>query len=64
LVFGGFLMLFLPGQGLLTIAVGLLLLDYPGKYSLERRIVSRPSVLQGINWVRAKGNHPPLRVER
>ena len=63
LICGGILMLFLPGQGLLTLAAGLLLLDYPGKYSLERRIVAHPSVLQGINWIRAKGNHPPLKVE-
>ena len=63
LLFGGLLMLFLPGQGLLTIAVGLLLLDYPGKYNLERRIVAKKPVLQGLNWLRAKANHPPLKVD-
>lgn len=63
LLCGGIIMLFLPGQGLLTIAMGLLLMDYPGKYRLERRIASHPSVLKGINWLRAKGNHPPLKLD-
>ena len=60
---GGILMLFLPGQGLLTIAVGLLLMDYPGKYKLERKISSYPSVLQSINWLRSKGGHSPIQVD-
>jgi len=64
LLCGGLLMLFLPGQGLLTMAVGLLLMDYPGKYALERKIVSRPSILKGMNWLRAKGDHPPIKVEK
>jgi hypothetical protein len=63
LLCGGILMLFLPGQGLLTIIVGLLLLDYPGKFFLERRLVAQPSVLQGLNWLRAKANHPPIKVD-
>jgi hypothetical protein len=32
-------MLFLPGQGLLTILIGVMLLDFPGKYPLDRRDV-------------------------
>jgi hypothetical protein len=64
LLCGGFLMLFMPGQGLLTMAVGLLLMDYPGKYTLEKRIVSIPSVLTGLNWLRAKRNLPALKVDR
>lgn len=62
LLCGGILMLFLPGQGLLTMAVGLLLMDYPGKYALERKVVSRPAILKGINWLRAKGGHSPIRT--
>ncbi len=62
LLLGGLLMLVMPGQGLLTIVVGLLLIDYPGKYELERRVVSRPKVLQSINWLRAKIDRPPLIV--
>lgn len=63
LLLGGILMLFLPGQGLITIAISMLLLDYPGKKKLELRIISYPSILNGINWLRAKGNHPPLRFD-
>ncbi|MCV6604595.1 MAG: hypothetical protein OIF34_04770 [Porticoccaceae bacterium] len=60
LLVGGFLMLFLPGQGLLTIAMGLLLMDYPGKFKLERRIAQVPAIFNGLNWLRAKAKHPPL----
>ncbi|MDP6198732.1 MAG: PGPGW domain-containing protein, partial [Porticoccaceae bacterium] len=60
LLLGGILMLVLPGQGILTIATGLLLMDYPGKFRLERRVVKTPAVLKGLNWLRAKANQPPL----
>jgi len=60
LLTGGVVMLFLPGQGLLTIMMGLLLLDYPGKYTLERRIVRQHSVYSGLNWLRARAGAPPL----
>ena len=40
LIIGGLLMLILPGQGLLTIVTGLLLVNYPGKYKLEQKLVS------------------------
>ena len=62
LLCGGLLMLFLPGQGLLTMAVGMLLMDYPGKFHLERRIVGHPSVLKSINWLRAKRSRPPIEL--
>jgi len=58
LLAGGILMLFLPGQGLLTLAMGMMLMDYPGKYKLERRIVSFPLVLKGLNWLRRKRGAP------
>ena len=60
LLAGGFLMLFLPGQGLLTIAMGLLLMDYPGKFKLERRIATVPAIFNGLNWLRAKAKHPAV----
>jgi archaellum biogenesis protein FlaJ (TadC family) len=62
LIAGGIAMLFLPGQGLLTILIGVMLLDFPGKYVLERRIVQQPKVLHTINWLRAKSNRPPLHI--
>ncbi|RME33433.1 MAG: hypothetical protein D6786_07715, partial [Gammaproteobacteria bacterium] len=56
----GLIMLFTPGQGLLTMLVGLLLMNYPGKYRLERWLVTRPRVLETLNWIRARTGHPPL----
>ena len=59
----GILMLVLPGQGLLTMLLGIALTDFPGKYRLERRIVKIPSVLKSINWIRIKAKHNPLLVD-
>jgi len=58
----GATMLVLPGQGLLTIMVGLILLDFPGKFKLERWFVARRGVLRSMNWLRTKANRPPLVV--
>ncbi|TAL09216.1 MAG: hypothetical protein EPO03_02700 [Porticoccaceae bacterium] len=63
LLAGGIIMLFMPGQGLLTMAMGLLLLDYPGKFALERRVARQHAVLSGLNWLRAKTGSPPLVVD-
>ncbi|MCK9505951.1 MAG: hypothetical protein M0Q95_17450 [Porticoccaceae bacterium] len=60
LLVGGVLMLFIPGQGILTMAMGLLLMDYPGKYQLERRIVAIPAVFRGLNWLRTQRGVKPL----
>ena len=60
LIIGGILMLVLPGQGLLTIFVGLMLSDYPGKFKLERRIIKTRLILKTINWYRGKSNIPPI----
>ena len=60
LVLLGVVLLFTPGQGLLTLFVGLLLMDYPGKHALEQSLVRRDGVLAGLNWVRRKRGHPPL----
>ena len=61
LIVGGLLMLVLPGQGLLTIVTGLLLINYPGKYRLEQKLVSKPSILRTLNWIRLRANKPPLK---
>jgi hypothetical protein len=61
LIAGGLLMIVLPGQGLITIITGLLLIDYPGKFQLEQKIVSIPSVLRTLNWIRIKAKKPLLK---
>lgn len=50
----------IPGQGLLTILIGVMLVDFPGKRRLERRLVLQPSVLAVINALRARFGKPPL----
>lgn len=49
-----------PGQGILTILLGLILIDIPGKRPLEARIIKRPTVLSAVNNLREKYNKPPL----
>lgn len=56
----GLAMLVLPGQGILTIVVGMMLLNFPGKYRLERRIARTRPVARSINWIRKKAGRPPL----
>jgi hypothetical protein len=60
LVLTGLAMLVLPGQGILTILMGLILSDFPGKFALERRLACRPSVLRAINWLRSRAGRGPL----
>ncbi|MBT8061304.1 MAG: hypothetical protein KJO85_01390 [Gammaproteobacteria bacterium] len=56
----GSVMLFIPGQGILTMLIGLLLMNFPGKFKLERKLVQRPAVLNTLNRIRAKWDKPPL----
>ncbi len=59
-VLAGFAMLFLPGQGILTMLIGLSLMDFPGKRRLERMIIGQPDILRTINRLRARFGRPPL----
>ena len=52
-----------PGQGVLTILLGVMLLDFPGKRALETRIVSRPRVYSAVNALRARFDKPPLMLD-
>jgi hypothetical protein len=62
LVLAGVAMLVLPGQGILTIVIGLMFVDFPGKYGLERRLVQQSAVIGAINWMRAKADRSPLQL--
>jgi len=44
----------------LTLLVGLMLTDVPGKDALEKRIVGQPGVLKAVNWLRGRAGHPPV----
>jgi hypothetical protein len=52
-----------PGPGLVFILIGLSLLDFPGKRSLERRLLAVPTVLRFLNEVRQRFRRPPLLIE-
>lgn len=58
----GFVMLFIPGQGLLTMLIGLSLINFPGKRNLERHLIHHPKVLPVINSLRKKAGKEPLRL--
>ena len=60
LVIAGIIMLVGPGQGILTILIGLILMDIPGKRPLEARLIKRPAILAAVNNFRARYNKPPL----
>ena len=60
LVLAGIVMLIGPGQGILTILIGLILMDIPGKRPIEAKIIKRPVILAAANDLRARYNRPPL----
>jgi len=59
----GAAMLLLPGQGLLTILIGVSLLDFPAKRALQRRLLQRPAVLRTINRLRRSAGRDPLQSD-
>jgi len=60
LLIAGIAMLVLPGQGLITIAISIGLINFPGKHRLLSRIVEIPTVFKTLNWIREKSCHPPF----
>ncbi len=60
LLLAGIAMLVLPGQGVLTILMGISLMDFPKKRLLEAKLIGQPLVFSGINRLRARFGKPPL----
>ncbi|MCS6899196.1 MAG: hypothetical protein RMJ98_03895 [Myxococcales bacterium] len=62
LFFAGLLMALpgVPGQGVLTACLGLLLLDLPWLRKPLRRLLARRSLFRSINRLRERAGHPPL----
>lgn len=58
LLIAGIAMLFLPGQGILTIIVGLSLMSFRGKRRLLRILTVQPSIQRGLDWMRSKTGSP------
>ncbi len=58
LFIAGVAMLFLPGQGVLTMLIGICVMEFPGKQRLLKKIIAQKKVQQGLNWIRQKGGKP------
>lgn len=52
-----------PGPGLLTILLGLMLVDFPGKDRLEQKLLSRPGIINPINRLRGRFGKPALELD-
>jgi hypothetical protein len=53
----------IPGQGILTILVGLMLTDLPGVRRLERYLARRRGVKHALDAIRAKFGKDPLKLD-
>ena len=62
LIVGGILMLVLPGQGLFTIFIGLMLSNYPGKFFIEKNTESTKALF--LYSLREYVTHPHGSRER
>lgn len=56
----GVAMLVLPGQGVLTILIGLSIMDLPVKHRVVRWCLGKPKVAQAIQALRKRADKPPL----
>lgn len=60
-ILAGLAMLVLPGQGLISVFIGLSLTSFPGKRRLIRFIIRRKAVFRSANWLRTKFDRAPLK---
>jgi len=58
----GIVMIFVPGQGLLTILMGLCLINFPGKRTAQLRLLRYPPIHKSIAWIRNRADKPPLQI--
>lgn len=56
----GIVMLVLPGQGIITILIGISFMDFPKKQHLVDYLVRRQKVISFLNWIRQKEKKPPF----
>jgi hypothetical protein len=62
LLLSGVAMLVLPGQGLLTILIGIVLIDFPRKRNFELWLIRHRPLLRAANWIRQKNHQPPFDI--
>ncbi len=60
LVLAGIIMLVTPGQGVISILLGLFLMEFPGKRSLELKFINHNPTFKALNWLRNKAGKPPF----
>lgn len=54
----GIIMLFTPGQGILTIILGISIMVFPGKRRLFNLLIEKKSIQHSLNWIRCKADKP------
>ena len=60
LLIAGIIMLVTPGQGIISILLGLFLMEFPGKRKLELKIINHEPTFKALNWLRGKANKDPF----
>jgi hypothetical protein len=60
LLIAGIIMLVTPGQGVISILLGLFLMEFPGKRKLELRFINHNPTFKALNWLRNKASKPPF----
>jgi hypothetical protein len=60
MLMAGIAMLVLPGQGLVTIAIAITFLEFPGKRKLLAAIACREGVMRALNAIRRKAGRDPF----
>ena len=60
LLVAGIIMLVTPGQGVISILLGLFLMEFPGKRKLELILINHEPTFKALNWLRSKANKPPF----
>jgi Ca2+/Na+ antiporter len=60
LLIAGIIMLVTPGQGIISILLGLFLMEFPGKRKLELKLINHEPTFKTLNWLRSKVNKSPF----
>jgi len=63
LILVGLVMIPLPGQGVLTLLIGLMLVDFRQKYRFEKWLISREKILKTVNWIRRRAGREAIVIE-
>lgn len=64
LVAAGIAMLVLPGQGIISILLGLSIMDLAIKDRILRRLLCQKRIQEGVQRIRSKAGKPPLTIPR